>query len=180
MISIMPDSFSALFGRFPGHEIAFGAGEVVFRLDDPVTRLHLVRQGRIQLVRHSERGASLVLQRAASGSVLAEASLYSANYHCDAVAETDAETWAVSKSDLRAQLEGDTNLAVAWAQHLAHEVQRSRLHTQILSLRTVAQRLDAWLAWHGSLPLKGEWALVAEEIAVSPEALYRELAKRRP
>jgi hypothetical protein len=51
---------------------------------------------------------------------------------------------------------------------------------ETVSLRTVAQRLDAWLAWNEDrLPGKGEWKAVAEEISVSPEALYRELAARR-
>jgi len=39
-------------------------------------------------------------------------------------------------------------------------------------------RLDAWLAWHGDLPSKGDWARLVDEIGVSPEALYREMAKR--
>jgi hypothetical protein len=29
------------------------------------------------------------------------------------------------------------------------------------------------------LPSKGEWKALAEDIGVSPEALYRELSKRR-
>jgi len=48
------------------------------------------------------------------------------------------------------------------------------------SLKTVAMRLDGWLAMNeGGVPPKGRWREVAAEIGVSPEALYRELAKRR-
>jgi hypothetical protein len=44
----------------------------------------------------------------------------------------------------------------------------------------VAERLDAWIAWNdGNSPEKGEWKLVANQIGVSPEALYREIGKRR-
>ena len=47
-------------------------------------------------------------------------------------------------------------------------------------MRTVAERLEAWTAWNGSKsPKKGEWKLVANQIGVSPEALYREFAKNR-
>lgn len=50
----------------------------------------------------------------------------------------------------------------------------------MLSLKTVAERLDAWTAANqGAPPIKGEWKTVAVEMGVSPEALYRELAKRR-
>jgi hypothetical protein len=38
----------------------------------------------------------------------------------------------------------------------------------------------AWLAGHAAnLPARGEWRALAGEIAVSPEALYREIARRR-
>jgi len=73
----------------------------------------------------------------------------------------------------------DRDFSHAWSAHLATEVQRARLHAEIVSLTTVAARLNAWLAWNGPLPEKGEWSAVAEQIGVSPEALYRELARRR-
>jgi len=47
-------------------------------------------------------------------------------------------------------------------------------------LKTVAARLDAWLAFHDNqLPPRGKRVEFAREIGVSPEALYRELARRR-
>ena len=52
------------------------------------------------------------------------------------------------------------------------------MRAEILALKTVAERLDAWIAWHEQRPAKGKWRHVAEEIGVSPEAFYRELAKR--
>ncbi len=49
-----------------------------------------------------------------------------------------------------------------------------------MTMKNVAARLDAWTAWHGeATPSKGERKFVAHQIGVSPEALYRELAKRR-
>jgi hypothetical protein len=45
-------------------------------------------------------------------------------------------------------------------------------------MRRVSDRLDAWLELHGE-PEKGEWIRVADQIGVSPPALYRELARRR-
>jgi CRP/FNR family transcriptional regulator, dissimilatory nitrate respiration regulator len=50
----------------------------------------------------------------------------------------------------------------------------------MLALRTVAARLDAWCAANdGMAPARGAWRVVAAEIGVSPETLYRELARRR-
>jgi CRP-like cAMP-binding protein len=70
--------------------------------------------------------------------------------------------------------------ARAWARHLAQEVQRARAQAEILSLKTVAERVDAWITLNDdALPPKGYWHQVASEIGITPEALYRELARRR-
>ena len=81
---------------------------------------------------------------------------------------------------IRALLLRSPEFSEAWARHLAHEAQKARLKAEILSLKTVAARLDAWIISNdGHVPGKGEWKAVASQIGVSPEALYREIAKHR-
>jgi CRP-like cAMP-binding protein len=179
MISIMLSELAPLLDGLPGHELAFSAGASVFHRGDAVSVVHFVREGIIHLVRYQEEGSALILQRATSGSILAEASVYSVHYHCDARAETAAVTWAIARNVLRRHLDKDPVLSHAWARHLASEVQRARLHAEILSLKTVAARLHAWMAWNGPLPRKGARMTVADEIGVSAEALYREISRRR-
>ncbi len=78
------------------------------------------------------------------------------------------------------RLQADDALSDQWAAHLARTVQAARYRSEILARKTVADRLDGWLAWQGdALPAKGQWKSIAAEIGVSPEAFYRELAKRR-
>jgi CRP-like cAMP-binding protein len=73
----------------------------------------------------------------------------------------------------------DPDLARAWPRHLAQEVQRARAQAEILSLKTVAERVDAWITLNdGALPPMGYWHQVASD-GITPEALYRELARRR-
>ena len=179
MIEIMSSDLGSLLDGFPGRACRFDAGETLFRRGDTVRRLHVIRSGTVHLVRYQEDGSALILQRARPGSILAEASVYSPRYHCDALAETETLTWAVARTDIRKAFAERPGLAEAWASYLAHEVQRARLQAEILSLKTVAARLGAWIAWHGALPAKGQWSLVAQEIGVSAEALYREIAHRR-
>ena len=178
MIEIMSEELATLLQGLRGREYEFAAGAPVFHLGDAVRVVHFVRRGAIHLVRTQEDGAALILQRARAGSILAEASVYSDRYHCDARAESDARTWAVAQKDLSRRLDANPELSRDWARHLAHEVQRARLHAEILSLKTVAARLSAWLFWNGALPEKGQWHRIADEIGVTPEAFYRELAKR--
>ncbi len=89
-------------------------------------------------------------------------------------------TIAIAKPVIQRAMTDDPGLGQSWAAYLAREVQATRARAEILALRTVAGRLDAWLAMHaGVMPPRGDWKSIAGEIGVSAEALYREMAKRR-
>lgn len=180
MIEIMSKTLLELLRSLPARTGTFAAGKYVFRQGDTVRTLHHVLEGEVHLARLQPSGEQLVLQRARSGAILAEASLFSGRYHCDAFTVVQTRTLAIDKSAMRTALDESPKLAACWAEYLAHEVQKTRLRAEILSLRTVADRLDAWIAAHdGRQPIKGEWITVAAEIGTSAEALYREKARRR-
>lgn len=105
--------------------------------------IHLVEAGEVHLRRHQPDGAALVVQRTCRDDVLAEASLFSTAYHCDAIAVVPTLTLAIAKPQLGAVMAQDPDLAEAWSAHLAHAVRRSRVAVEILARRTVAERLDA-------------------------------------
>lgn len=177
MIAIMLDELAILFADASSRRLA--AGEVLFRVGDVVTVMVLVAQGRVDLERHTAAGAKLVLQCAGPGEVLAEASAHAAAYHCDAVATQASVVRLLPLASFLAQLAADPRLAVAWTAHLARAVQAARTRAEIRTLRTVRERLDAWLATGGGLPRHGAIQDLAAELGVSREALYRELARRR-
>jgi CRP-like cAMP-binding protein len=180
MIPIMSKDLNDLLAPLAARTCNFADGMYLFRQGDPVRALHRIVEGEVHLVRLQPGGGWLVLQRARANSVLAEASLFSERYHCDALAVAPTRTRAIGKAAMRAALESDPRFAADWARYLAHEVQKARLRAEILSLRTVAERLDAWIASNdGRAPVKGEWKTVASEIGTSAEALYREAARRR-
>jgi CRP-like cAMP-binding protein len=180
MIDIMSVELISHLRNLAGQEMTFEPGQYLFRLGDKVRVVHFIEEGSVHLVRHQADGSALILERAAPRSILAEASLYSDAYNCDAIATVLTRTLALPKRGIRARLATSPGFSEAWTKYIAHEVQRARLHAEILSLKTVAERLDAWIAWHdGHVPERGEWKPLAEQIGVSPEALYRELAKRR-
>lgn len=179
MIGIMFEDLEPHLAGLRRADLVFETGGTLFRSGDAVRTVYFVIDGVIDLVRHQAEGSPLVLQRATVGCVVAEASLYSDTYHCDAVARFAATAWAFRKSDLLRAMAEERKFAHAWARRLALDVQKARFQTEVLSLKTVAARLDAWIGWHGKLPEKGDWVGFAAEIGVSPEALYRELAKRR-
>lgn len=177
MIAIMSMPLLPLFAAGEPRRIAGGAW--LFHGGDPVNAMHLVVEGVVALTRVTGAGASVILQRAEAGQVLAEASAYARAYHCDAQAVTAAVLRSVPVAAFRARLAAEPALAERWAAHLAHAVQAARLRAEIRTLRRVAERLDAWLGEGRALPEKGAWQDLAAELGVSREALYRELARRR-
>jgi CRP-like cAMP-binding protein len=177
MIPIMRDPLDQFFAD--AGTLTLGAGETLFHAGDPVEQVFLVRSGDVMLVRHGADGSRMILHRAGPGDLLAEASVWSDRYHCDAVARSPTEVETVPRSAFRAALARDPELAEGWARRLARAVQAARLRAEIRGLRTVAERLDAWLGAEGRLPDRGRWQELAEELGVTREALYRELARRR-
>jgi CRP-like cAMP-binding protein len=180
MIAIMLDALFERFLKLAKREQHLASGTTLFRLGDPVLSLYLVTAGELRLVRVLPHGAQLTLQRAGSASILAEASLFADQYHCDALATEESAVRAAPMAKVKAALERDAALAFALIRHLAGEVHRTRTRAEVLSLKSVASRIDGWIALNGGvLPPKGRWHQVASEIGVTPEALYRELARRR-
>lgn len=59
------------------------------------------------------QGQRLVLQSAGPGTILAEASAYSRQYHCDAVARETSTVAMMSKAQFLAMLAQEPSLAVA-------------------------------------------------------------------
>ncbi len=155
-------------------------GALIFERDDPVRSFFQVESGLVHLVRRQEDGVEFILQRALSGDALGEASLSTQNYHCSAVAMGATRLRIYQASHVNDLLARNIEVAHAFVHHLGVELRHARLRAEIVSLRRVADRLDAWLVWHkNDMPEKGEWHRVAAEIGVSPEAFYRELARRR-
>lgn len=156
------------------------AGALIFERDDPVQAYYAITSGEVHLLRRQSDGASVILQRAVKGAILAEASFNTNAYHCSAVAVQNSTLVVFDRKAVRALLAEDPLAAQAFAAHLAREVQNARRRAEIISLRKVSDRVDAWLVWNnGNLGPKGSWHRMAVEIGVSPEALYRELARRR-
>ena len=177
MIMIMSDTLNDLFIGSP--TVTAKAGGILFHSGDSVTTMFLVQSGQIDLVRFSPSGTRLILHSASAGTILAEASAYSSTYHCDGQASTDVTAKAMPVSDFRDRLHASEHLAHLWAAQLASTLQKARMQSEIRTLKTVAERLDAWMIDNPELPPKGKQQDLANILGVTREALYRELAKRR-
>lgn len=180
MIVIMSISFFEHLLQLRHHTRQYDAGALIFERDETVKSYFAVKSGNALLLRRQIDGTEVILQRASAGSVLAEASLNTPNYHCSANAISPLELFVFERNNVQIMLTDDLRASRALSVHLAREVQNARRRAEIIALKKVSERLSAWLVWHDDImPDKGEWHRLADEIGVSPEALYRELAKRR-
>ena len=161
-------------------EVSLDDGAHLFTTGEAVRFLFIVRQGSVQMLRRHAHGAVIVLQRVLPDGLVAEASLFAQRYHCDAVVEGRTVLARIPKVSVLENCLTDTHWLQGFAAHLASEVRRARSRAELLSLKRVDERLDAWFILHGNeMPPRGRWINWANELGVSAEALYRELAKRR-
>lgn len=180
MIAIMLDNFWQLSAHLPWRSRELGHGETLFHRGDRVRRFHRVEHGKVRLIRYQPSGGSVVLQTAQPGEALAEASVFADTYHCDAIASEISITNSVTLATFRQFLARHASANQQWMSHLGRSAQEARFRAEMNAMKTVDERLDAWLDWKQlNLPERGAWRSLAEEIGVTPEALYRTLARRR-
>lgn len=157
-------------------------GEVLFRRDDAALGLYEIVGGHIRLSRVDADGREVILHSAGPGDLVAEASLFSPNYHCDAIALTDARVRLYPKRALLADFRRDRRAADAFMAMLARELMALRTRLEQRNLRSASARLEHHLALNTeadgrTVILRGTIKDLAAELGLSHEALYRTLNK---
>lgn len=166
----------------PPAERRLAANEALFRTGDPVLGLVLVREGTLELRRLSPEGRLLVLHRAGPGESCAEASLFEAHHHCDAIATRPSRVAIHPAATLREAAARDPAIGWGLARHLAAGLVAARARAERLSLPRAEDRILAALS---SLPPDAaglrrpgrSWKALAAELGLTHEALYRALAR---
>jgi CRP-like cAMP-binding protein len=157
------------------------AGDTLFRLGDNTLGLCEVIAGRVRLARVDHAGREIVLHVAGPGETLAEASLFSPQYHCDAIANTDAIVRVYPKREVLAAFEMNSKVAQAFAETLAHQVMSLRTRVEQRNIRSARERIRHFLMVNvgpdrRTVVLRGTLKDLAAEIGLTHEALYRTLA----
>jgi CRP-like cAMP-binding protein len=156
------------------------AGEVLFRLGDKTIGLCEVMAGRVRLARFDRSGHEVVLHVAGAGETLAEASLFSPQYHCDAIASTKATVRVYPKREVLAAFERNPKAARAFSAALAHQVMDLRTRIEQRNIRSARERVRHFLTLNAKarriFELRGTLKDLAAELGLTHEALYRTLA----
>ncbi len=158
---------------------SLGAGDVLFLTRQKPRWMHFVTQGEVVLERHGHNGEMACLQRCQHGFV-AEASLTSDRYHCDARTTRPSRLTRIPMQALRQALHDDRDFSVRWIQMLSAEVRQLRLSHERLTLPKVQDRVLHLIdteGHQGRYTLNGSVKQLAAQLAVTHEALYRALAE---
>ncbi len=153
---------------------------VLFNQGDPARAVYLVSRGRLRLDRHLASGRAVTLSVARPPAVIAEAALFSERYHCRAVAEVASTVVVVPKAVVVDLLEEDSSFALSLVRGLASEVRTLRQLLELRNVRPASQRLLDYLALQrdrGEPPTDRPLAALAAELGLTPEALYRIVAR---
>ena len=100
----------------------------------------------MRLARVDRTGHEIVLYVAAPGDTIAEASLFSPRYHCDAVASTDASVRVYPKAAVLAAFAQDPKAAQGFAATLAQQVMTRRTRLEQRNIRSARERVRHFLA----------------------------------
>ena len=172
--ALIPESLRAL-----AKVVKLAAGETLFRIGDPVGHAFLVLSGEARLIRRDRQGGEVILQRS-RGGFIAEASLDSRTYHCDAVCARPGILLRFPVGAFRNALEEDALFRKAWQSLLAREVRKLRAQCERLSLHGAASRIAHYIESEGvdgAVTLSQSRKAWAAELGLTHEALYRALRR---
>ncbi|QDM19906.1 MULTISPECIES: Crp/Fnr family transcriptional regulator [unclassified Tardiphaga] len=167
--------------RVAGVERAFRAKQVLFRTGQRTAGFYEVITGNVCLVRVDRAGREAVLQIAAAGETLGEASLFASAYHCDGIATTDAVVRLYPKTIVLAEFERDPKAAQAFMAMLAHQVMNLRTRVEQRNINSAHDRVRHYLALNTgtdgrTIRVTGTLKDLATELGLTHETLYRTLA----
>ncbi|WP_426308394.1 Crp/Fnr family transcriptional regulator [Acidovorax facilis] len=157
----------------------FAAHDAVFQAGDPVCSIYLVAAGEVRLVRYSRSGSEVILQRSRQGFV-AEASLDSRLYHCNAVASEPSDLLEFPADAFRTALHDSSDFRAAWQSQLSQELRKLRSQCERLSLHRAADRIAHYIhseGVDGCVTLQQPRKAWAAELGLTHEALYRTLRR---
>lgn len=156
------------------------ANAALFRQGDSTFGFFRLVSGRISLVRVTSAGTRVPMHSVRAGELFAEASIFSARYHCDAIATMACEVLVYPKAELLRRLKHDSEDLWAFAAELVHRVHELRTRLELREIRSAPERVLQSLTLRSGA--SGTWKMdstlkqFAEEIGLTHEALYRTLA----
>lgn len=170
---MLPFPFSGLPTEFR-RDIYVEKGETLFHEGAKTRGMFFVLSGCIELRRYTENGSAIVIHTAKAENTFAEASLFSDQYHCDAIAISNSQVTELSKFGVSELFNSNIQFATMLTQRFARQIQEYRRKIELLAIRDANDRVYFGLA-EGLL--QTDIKSFASEIGLTHEVVYRSLNK---
>lgn len=169
--------------REAARPLALRRRQILYREGDPATAIFYVRAGELEAARYSPDGEPLVMLRASGGEFFAELALAGERYGCSAQARTECELHVLPKAAVLEALGSDPDFALAFLYSQMRTARRQCSRYERVRLRRAEDRIVHYLVTEcgadGAVRLSGPLADWAGELGLTPESLYRALARLR-
>jgi len=158
--------------------ISLKKGDFLFQQGQSVKYIYYLLQGRITLNRSTIEGAKVILHVALAGDTLAEASLFSEQYHCSAKVDATAKLIGFKKSEVLQYLDSSPQFMKQLLAILASQVRELRSLNEIKNIRSAQERILAYIRIENRINIENlSLKDIAYKIGLTHETFYRELRK---
>lgn len=155
--------------------------QILFQQGEVAEAIFWVESGRVKLVQFTEQ-QMITYYSASTGESFAEGALYFDTYACTAIAEQPSRVMAIPKQAFLDALHQSPALSEKYLAHLTHRFSAVKQLLELRSMRSARDRLLRYLTYRlqpgeSTVPLVGSLKALATDLGISPEVLYRTLAR---
>jgi CRP-like cAMP-binding protein len=156
--------------------------EILFHQGDPVSAIYWVELGRVRLDRCTSEGKVYTFQVSRPGDSLAFSTLFDNFYEWLAISEVASRVIVCPKEVLLEHLAQQSCLTQTTVQQLGLEINSFRKQLELRELRNAEYRIMHYLraiaaSSGNTIQLDRPLKLIAADLGLSPESLYRALIR---
>lgn len=174
-----------LFKKLPStlkpQSLLLDKGDVLFNQGDNVSNLYFIQKGKIKLIRNAIDGHPVVLHVGQQGEAIAEASLFSNQYHCSAIVDSRCELSFAKKEDLLQLLQTHPEVMIDLLAVFSRQIRDLRAINEIKNIRSAKERILSFIRTNidenREMRLNISLKDMAQKIGLAHETFYRELKK---
>lgn len=161
---------------------SFETNEIVFRAGDPVLGIYAIEEGQIKLERYTAEGRAAVVFMTEAKASFAEAALFSATYHCYAIATRPTRLILFPKEGVLKALHENPQTALQYIALLSAQVRTLRTSLELRSILSARERILQHLLYcmnhdTSTVSLSGTLKDLAAHLGLAHETFYRELSR---
>ena len=158
------------------------AGEVLYRRGEKAEGVFVVEHGRMELFSYTTQGKNVPLYVTRAGECVAEAALFAKSYCGDVVAEIPSRVAMFLKEPLLRAFHQQPALADEFTALLTRRFNMLRVRLELRNLPSARERILQYLhlvasADGYSVLLDRPLKTLADDLGLTPESFYRQLAK---